>query len=437
MKGGIIVRGLKLVMIGGGSSYTPELIEGLILRSATFPVSEVVLVDVEEGREKLEIVGALARRMIEKSGLPIAISTTLDRRGALSGADFVLTQFRVGRLQAREWDETIAVKHGMIGQETTGPGGMMKGLRTVPVILDIADDMEQLCPDAWLINFTNPASIVTQALIRHARIKFAGLCNAPIGAYRWVSELFEVDPKDVYLEFVGLNHLHWISRIEVRGVDRLDELSDLKDGYSGKNVPEDEWNPSLLRGLRAIPSYYLRYFYDKRGMLEKLTEQVRRGEVRAQSVRKLEDELFQLYRDPSLNVKPKQLEERGGAFYSEAAVNLMDSLYNDRGDIQTINVANRGILPFLRSDDSIEVNCRIHKDGPVPVPVEVVPPGVMGLICAVKAYERLTVEAAVEGSRDKALLALSVHPLVDSVDAAERMLDEMLETNRAYLPRFF
>jgi 6-phospho-beta-glucosidase len=424
------MKKLKLVMIGGGSSYTPELIEGVILRHSTFPVTEIALVDIEEGKRKLEIVAALARRMLQKAGLAIELTATLDRESALANADFVVTQLRVGLLKAREWDETISLKHGMIGQETTGSGGMMKALRTVPVILSIAGDMARLCPDAWLINFTNPASIVTQALIQYAKIRAIGLCNAPLGAYKWIAKHFGVGIDRISLEFVGLNHLHWISRVEVDGADRLLELLSGGENKGG-------WNPTLQRGLRAIPSYYLEYYYNKREALARQLEECSKGEVRAQSVQRLEEALFELYRDSSLAEKPKQLEQRGGAYYSEAAVNLMNSLHNDIRDVQTVNVLNDGILPFLHRQDSIEVNCVIHADGPRPVAVQRIPPGVEGLIAGVKAYERLTMEAALEGSREKALLALSVHPLVDSVDAAEQMLGEMLEVNRAYLPHFF
>ena len=431
------VKQLKLVVIGGGSSYVPELIEGIIKNNATFPVREIILVDIEEGQVKMEIVGALAGRMIAKSGLPISLSTTLDRRSALPGADFVITQLRVGLLRAREWDETIAVKYNMIGQETTGPGGMMKGLRTVPVILDIAHDMEELCPDAWLINFTNPASIVTQALIKHSKIKAVGLCNAPIGAYKWLSKLYNVPIEKVYCEFVGLNHFHWISRITVDGVDKMEELVANKDGYSAKNVPQYEWNGALLSSLKAIPSYYLKYFYLQSEMLKQAKDDIAQGKIRAQVVQRIESKLFELYKDENLAEKPKQLEERGGAYYSEAAVGLMNSIYNGKGDIQAVNVANKGTLDFLEDNDSIEVNCVIGGEGPKNVPVTVIPPGVKGLIASVKAYERIAVEAAVEGSREKALLALSLHPLVYSVNDAEKMLDEMLETNKKYLPRFF
>jgi 6-phospho-beta-glucosidase len=428
---------LKVAVIGGGSSYTPELIEGFILNHRTFPVSEIMLVDIPEGQHKLSVVGGLAQRMTAKSGLPIKVRMTTDRRSALDGADFVSTQIRVGRLEARKWDETIPLKYGMIGQETTGPGGMMKGLRTIPVLLDIARDMEELCPDAWLLNFTNPSGMVTEAVSKYSKIRSIGLCNSPIAAYKWISELYSVPIEDIYCEFVGLNHLHWISRIEINGESKLPELLGNRNGYSAKNVPQYSWNATLLQSLGAIPSYYLKYYYMTRELLEEQQEAAARGETRAETVSRLEDELFRIYENPELKEKPKQLESRGGAYYSEAAVRLMNSIYNDSGDIQTINVANNGILDFLPDDAFIEVNCHIKKDGPVPVPVTAVPESVKGLISAVKTYEQLTVKAAVTGDKGTALLALAHHPLVPSVNDAEKMLEEMLLQNKMYLPGFF
>ncbi|CAM4083162.1 6-phospho-beta-glucosidase [Saccharibacillus endophyticus] len=428
---------LKIAVIGGGSSYTPELIEGFILNYATFPVTEIVLVDIEPGLRKLSIVGKLAQRMVAKSGLPIEVKLTLDRRSALADADFVSTQMRVGMLQARGRDESIPLKYGMIGQETTGPGGMMKALRTIPVLLDVARDMEELCPDAWLLNFTNPAGMVTEAINKHSRIKTIGLCNSPIAAYKWLSKLYDVPAERIYCEFAGLNHLHYISRIEIDGQSKLEELLDNRDGYSAKNVPQYEWNGALLRTLKSVPSYYLKYFYLHRELLAEQQEAAAKGETRAETVQRLEDELFELYEDVNLAEKPKQLEQRGGAYYSEAAVKLMNSLYNDKGDIQTLNIANNGNLDFLPDDACIEVNCKVLKTGPVPIPVQIVPEAAKGLIHAVKTYEQLAIQAAVTGSRELALTALAHHPLVPSVNDAEKMLDEMLERNKDYLARFF
>ncbi|GIO44273.1 6-phospho-beta-glucosidase [Paenibacillus apis] len=430
-------RELKIAVIGGGSSYTPELIEGFIQNYETLPVSEIVLVDIPEGAHKLKIVGQLAGRMIAASGLPIKLEMTMDRRSALIGATFVTTQMRVGLLQARAWDETIPLKYGMIGQETTGPGGMMKALRTIPVLLDICKDIEELCPDAWMLNFTNPAGMVTEAIQKYSRVRSIGLCNSPIAAYKWLSSLYEVPIERIHCEFVGLNHLHWISQITIDGKSKLAELLANKEGYSARNVPQFAWNGTLLQSLKAIPSYYLKYFYLQREMLEEQQQAASRGETRAETVQHLEDELFEIYKDPELKEKPKQLEQRGGAYYSEAAVKLMNSLYNNSRDIQTLNVANGNTLDFLPKDAFIEVNCQVTSEGPLVQPVQVVPEAAKGLIRSVKTYEQLAIEAAVTGDRGMALLALTHHPLTYSVNDVERMLDEMLEQNRRYLPQFF
>ncbi len=430
-------QGLKIAVIGGGSSYTPEIVEGFINNYGQLPIRELWLVDIEEGRRKLEIVGELAKRMVDKSGLPMSVHLTLDRRQAIEGADFVSTQMRVGLLEARKWDEHIPNTHGVIGQETTGPGGMMKALRTIPVLLDICKDMEELAPNAWLLNFTNPAGMVTEAISRHSKVKSIGLCNAPIGLHKWLSKKYDTTPERLYTEFVGLNHLHWVTRIEVNGEDKLAELLDNREEYSGKNVPATEWDPDFLRGLGGFPSYYLKYFYLTDAMLEEQLESLKAKGTRAEVVKRVEDELFELYKDPNLQEKPKQLEQRGGAYYSEAAVNLMVSLYNDRRDIQTLNVKNGKTLDFLPEDAAIEVNCVVTGTGPIPLPVTTVPEQAVGLIHAVKAYERLTIEAAISGDREIALQAMAAHPLVPSVKVAKALLDEMLEKNKPYLPRFF
>ncbi|MCH1642166.1 6-phospho-beta-glucosidase [Paenibacillus timonensis] len=430
-------QGLKIAVIGGGSSYTPELVEGFIVHYQELPVRELWLVDIEPGLRKLNIVGSLAKRMVEQAGLPIEVHLTTDRRAAIAGADFVSTQMRVGMLDARARDESIPPKYGVIGQETTGPGGMLKALRTIPVLLDVCRDIEELAPDAWLLNFTNPAGMVTEAILKYSKVKSIGLCNAPIGLIKQVSGKYGVAADRVYAEFVGLNHLHWVSRIDVNGEDKLDEMLADTAGYSAKNVPAREWNPDFLRSLRALPSYYLKYFYMTDAMLEEQLESLNQGQNRAEVVKRVEEELFELYSDPELKEKPKQLEQRGGAYYSEAAVNLMRSLYNGTNDIQTLNVANNGILDFLPDDASIEVNCVVTKTGPLPLPLTTIPTMAKGLIHAVKTYEQLAIDAAVTGSRDLALQALAHHPLVPSVEVAIKLLEEMLEANKEYLPNFF
>lgn len=430
-------NGLKIAVIGGGSSYTPEIVEGFIRNYEQLPIRELWLVDIEAGKVKLEIVGALAKRMVEESGLPIEVHLTLDRRAAIAGADFVSTQMRVGLLEARKWDEHIPNSHDIIGQETTGPGGMMKALRTIPVLLDICKDIEELSPNAWLLNFTNPAGMVTEAINRYSKVRSIGLCNAPIGLQKWLSGKYSSPIERIYTEFVGLNHLHWVTRIEVDGEDKLTELLDINQNYSASNVPATEWDPEFLRSLGGLPSYYLKYFYMTDVMLAEQQAALKAGGTRAEVVKRVEDELFELYKDPDLKEKPKQLEQRGGAYYSEAAVNLMVSLYNDRRDIQALNVSNGRTLDFLPADASIEVNCVVTSEGPLPLPVTRVPEQVKGLIHAVKTYERLTIEAAISGDRDIALQAMASHPLVPSVNVAKKLLNEMLEKNKPYLPAFF
>lgn len=432
---------LKLAVIGGGSSYTPELIDGIIRYYDRFPVTELVLVDIASGYDKLQTVGALARRMIEASGKPIRLSLTLDRREAIRGAAFVSTQIRVGGLEARSRDEKIPLSHGLVGQETTGAGGFAKALRTVPVILDICRDMEELAPDAFLINFTNPAGIVTEAVLKHASVRTVGLCNIPIDTQMQIASLFDVEPSEVAIEIAGINHLHWTTRVAVGGVDRTGEfLTRIESlgGKSMKNIPDLEWNADFVRSLGALPCPYHRYYYMKEEMLaELLRSYAETGLTRADDVMAVEAELFDIYRRPELVSKPKQLENRGGAYYSEAAIRLMTSIYNGQGDIQVVNVRNGATIACLPEDVSVEVNCRITAEGPVPVGLSSpLPPQIRGQLQVVKAYEELTVEAAVTGDYGTALQALTIHPLVGDEAVARRVLDEILHANRDYLPRF-
>ncbi|MCU6712481.1 6-phospho-beta-glucosidase [Paenibacillus sp. J5C_2022] len=430
-------RALKVAVIGGGSSYTPEIVEGFINRYPDMPIRELWLVDIEQGGHKLEIVGELAKRMVEKAGLPIDVRLTLDRREAIKDADFVTTQIRVGLLEARRRDEHIPISHDVIGQETTGPGGMMKALRTVPVILDICKDIEELAPDAWLFNFTNPAGIVTEAVHKHSKVKSVGLCNSPINFVKFLAKEYGVTERETLPEFVGINHLHWVTAAYVNGEDKLPEMINQGREYTASNVTALDWDADFLSSLGAIPTYYLRYFYMKDKMLADMKEAVAKNGTRAEVVSRVEKELFELYKDVNLQEKPKQLEQRGGAYYSEAAVNLMYSIYTDRRDVQTLNVRNGRTLDFLPEDASIEVNCVVTGQGPIPIPPQRVPEGITGLIRAVKAYESMAIEAAITGDRGIALQAMVHHPLVPSVSVAKTLLEEMLIENKKYLPNFF
>lgn len=433
-------KGLKVATIGGGSSYTPELIEGFIKRRETLPVKDIYLVDIEEGREKLETVAALARRMVGKSGADIAIHTTLDRREALRGADFVTTQFRVGLMDARIRDEKIPLRYGLIGQETTGAGGFANALRTIPVILDICRDMEELCPDAWLINFTNPSGVVTEAVLNHTRVKAIGLCNVPIGMRNDFAELLGAPVQRVNVDFLGINHLLWGRNVTLDGRDVSAQAAEklLAQGKkeSLKNIPEIDFDPAFLRSLGLFPISYLKYYYLKDEMLEECRKDAATVGTRGEVVRKIEKELFDLYRDPKLDVKPKQLAERGGAHYSDAACSLIDSIYNDRGNVQTVNVLNNGANRDLPDDAVIERNCVIDGRGAHPLNIGHVPLKIRGLLQVVKAYEQLTVEAGVFGDHDAAVQALTVHPLVGSSTAAMKVLHDILIENSAYLPQF-
>ncbi|HDT8813258.1 TPA: 6-phospho-beta-glucosidase [Listeria monocytogenes] len=437
-----MTKGIKIATIGGGSSYTPELIEGFIKRQDELPVRELWLVDVEAGREKLEIVGNLAKRMVKKAGVNMEIHLTLDREEALKDADFVTTQLRVGLLDARVKDERIPNSYGVVGQETNGPGGMFKGLRTIPVILDICKDMERLCPDAWLINFANPAGMVTEAVLRYSnQKKVVGLCNGPIGIERNIAETLGVDVSEIYVEFVGLNHMVFAKTVYHNGKDVTKDvvfkMTEDEAGSSLKNINATGWDKTFLRTLNMIPIDYLRYYWQTIQQLEDQARAYAEHGTRAEVVKKVEAELFELYKQEELAEKPKQLEQRGGAYYSEAACNLINSIYNDKRDIQIVNTRNNGAILDIDPDSAVETNCVITRQGPIPLASGRLPIAINGIIQEIKTFERLTAEAAVTGDYDKALLAMTINPLTPSESVAREMLDELLEAHKEYLPNFF
>lgn len=434
---------LKIVTIGGGSSYTPELVEGFIRRYHELPVSELWLVDIEEGKEKLEIVGNLAKRMVEAAGLPMKVFLSLDRKEALKDADFVTTQLRVGQLQARILDERIPLSHGIIGQETNGAGGMFKAFRTIPVILDIVEDMKALCPDAWLINFTNPAGMVTEAVLRYGGFnKVVGLCNVPVGMKKTMAKQLEVSDEEVDMKIVGLNHHFFMTDVFVKGKSRMKDILEKyeqmneEDQTEMKNIMVIPWSKELIRGLKSIPCPYLSYYFFTKEQLEHQMELFQKNNVRAEFVKGVEEELFTLYREESLHEKPKQLEQRGGAFYSDAACNLISSIYNDKGDIQYVNTVNGSALSNFPADTVVEIASRITKNGPVPVPAGEIPVALQGTIATIKTFERMVCEAAVTGNKDLAIAALTLNPLVPSDKIAVEVFKELLEAHEAYLPQF-
>jgi 6-phospho-beta-glucosidase len=421
--------GTKIAVIGGGSTYTPELVDGLVRRTDRLPIDELVLLDIES--ERLDVVGGLARRMLVRAGWPGSLVTTLDRDAALDGADFVLIQLRVGGQAARLVDETLPPKFGTIGQETTGAGGFAKALRTVPLVLELAELVRtRAARDAWIIDFTNPVGVVSQALLDRD-YRAIGLCNVAITLQRMVARQLGVDPDRVALEHVGLNHLSWERAIWVDGVDRLPELI----ARDGEMLADEVGFPlAQLQASGVIPSYYLRYFdrFD-----EVLRHQLEGGETRASEVMEIERQLLELYRDPDLDVKPALLDDRGGAYYSEAAAQLIASLHDGQGDTQVVDVRNDGAIPDLGPRDVVEVAARIDRDGAHPVAVSPLAADQRELVTRVKRYERLTIEAAMNGDRAIAREALETHPLVDSRVNVDALLDALLDANRRHLPRFF
>ncbi|MCW6092262.1 6-phospho-beta-glucosidase [Clostridium sporogenes] len=434
-------KGIKIVTIGGGSSYTPELVEGLIKRYSELPVRELWLVDIEEGKEKLRIVGNLAKRMIKKAGVPMEIHLTLDRKEALKDADFVTTQIRVGLLDARIKDEKIPLSHGIIGQETNGAGGMFKALRTIPVILDIDEDMSKLCPNAWMINFTNPAGMITEALLRYGKNKkVIGLCNVPIGMEKAVANVLEIEHKRLRMDFVGLNHMVFGKEVYVDGVRVTDKLINLlADGNIDqivKNISDFTWDKDFIKALGMMPCPYHKYYFQTKDMLKEELEQFSKGETRAEVVKKVEEELFELYKNENLDIKPSELEKRGGAYYSDAACRLICSIYNDKKDIQPVNIKNNEAIIGISNESAVEVSCMITRDGPRPIAVGELPVAINGLIQQIKTFERLVVDAAVFGDYHKAILALTVNPLVQSDKLAKVLVDELMIAHKDYLPQF-
>jgi 6-phospho-beta-glucosidase len=415
---------MKFTVIGGGSTYTPELIDGFARLGDALAVSELTLVDPDAGR--LEIVGAFARRIFAHYGHPGRITWTTSTDDGLRDADVVLIQLRVGGQAARISDETLPLKYERLGQETTGVGGLAKALRTVPVVLDVAERARRLAaPGAWIVDFTNPVGIVTRALL-DAGHRAVGLCNVAIGFQRRFAGWLGVEPRAVTLDHVGLNHLTWERAAYVDGVDRL---PDLLATHGADLADEVDLPPAVLGALGCVPSYYLRYYYAHDEAVQELIGKPTRGEQVAQ----IEAQLLAMYQDPALDTKPELLGQRGGAFYSEAAIGLVTSLLTDDGGAHSVNVRNRGTLPFLADDAVIEATCTVDATGARPIPTGPLDPLMAGLVAHVSAYEEIAVDAAIRGGRDRVYRALLAHPLVGQHDLAERLADDLISVGRDHL----
>ncbi|MFE9843380.1 6-phospho-beta-glucosidase [Streptomyces goshikiensis] len=419
---------MKLAVVGGGSTYTPELIDGFARLRDTLPVSELVLID--PAADRLELIGALARRIFARQDHPGLITTTSDLDAGVAGADAVLLQLRIGGQAARLQDETWPLECGCVGQETTGAGGLAKALRTVPVVLDIAERVRRASPDAWIIDFTNPVGIVTRALLR-AGHKAVGLCNVAIGFQRKFAALLDVAPAEVHLDHVGLNHLTWELGVRVGGPGGRDVLPELLAGHGDAVAADLRLPRAVLDRLGAVPSYYLRYFYAHDAVVRELGEKP----SRAAEVAAMERELLALYADPALDEKPALLAKRGGAFYSEAAVDLAAALLAGGGPaVQVVNTYNGGTLPFLPDDAVIEMQARVDGSGAAPLAVAALDPLFAGLVSHVSAYEDLALDAALRGGRERVFKALLAHPLVGQFDLAEGLTDRLLAHNKEHLP---
>jgi len=420
------VSELKICVIGGGSTYTPELIEGFIEKRDELPVTTIALMDIDEDR--LRVVGGLTERMLRAAGSDIELKLTTRRKEALAGANYVITQIRVGGLACRIQDEKIPLQFGVVGQETTGPGGFAKALRTIPVLLDIAHDMAEVAPGARLINFTNPSGIITEALLKYTDVPTIGLCNSPFGFQQGIARQLGVAPQRIRLDYVGLNHLSWIRGVQLDGEDVFDQV--LEGAITQARAGDSPFSPQLLETLGMIPSYYLNYYYHHDRVLD---EQRRTDKTRGEEVQEIEARLLELYADPSLKHKPQLLEKRGGAHYSTVAVAVISAIHRDAGEVHIVNTRNNGDLP---PHCVVELPSVINKSGAQAVPVAPMPPVIRGLTQAVKAYEELTVQAAAEGDERTALQALLAHPLVPSFAVAQRLWAAIKEANRAYLPQF-
>ena len=421
---------MKITVIGGGSTYTPELVEGFARRAELLGLRELVLYDIDA--ERLAIVGGLARRILARTGFTGKLTMSGDLDSAVTGAAAVLIQLRIGGQAARLTDETVPNKFGIIGQETTGPGGFAKALRTVPVVLGIADRIRELAgPDTWILDFTNPVGIVTRAL-QHAGHRAVGLCNVAIGFQRRIARDLAVEPDRVRLGHAGLNHLSWIRSVRLDGEERLPAML---EGESLDALAAEVRMPAgLLAATRSIPSYYLHYFYCTD---DEFRSQSRPGGHRAEEVLAIEAELLEMYRDPALDHKPELLEQRGGAYYSEAAAALVTSLLTGDGAHHYVDVRNNGVIEGLPDDAVVEVPALVDLDGVHPIEVPRLAPEMLGLVQAVTSYEILAVEAAVTGDRIAAQRALLAHPLVRQWEIAEPLLEELLTVNRRFLPAFF
>lgn len=426
---------IKLVYIGGGSTRAAGTVASFIHHGggSHFKGSEVVLVDLDA--ERLDIVRRMAQKMSDQLGAGIKITATTDRRAALPGADAVLTSFRPGGFEARYLDESIPLKHGYIGQETQGAGGFFMAMRSLHVIRDIVSDMEELCPDAWLFNYTNPVNIVSEAITHHSRIKTVSLCEGPIIFPRWIAKTAGLDPDRIDVTMVGLNHNCWSNRHLYEGRDMMPLLAEayerLKDDPS---VSRHEIRMlKLAVTMGSLPADYFQYYYYKEEVLEALQA---KGTTRAQDILAKVPDYWQHYTEQAASDVPAldPNRSRGGLHELELAFDVMDAVFNDRKEIWHCNMPNNGALADFPADRVVEVPCFVDRHGIAPIAQGAMPKQTAGLVKMLGEYQALTAEAGWSGTRIDGIRALASHPLVFSIDRAERLYDEMAAAHRAYLP---
>lgn len=431
---------VKIVTIGGGSSYTPELMEGFIKRYPELPIKEIWLVDIEEGKEKLDIVAKLAQRMWDASPYKVEIHTTIHRKEALANADFVTTQFRVGLLNARIKDERIPLLHGMLGQETNGAGGIFKAFRTIPVMKEIIEDMKALCPNAWLINFTNPSGIITESVIKHFGWKRCiGLCNVPTIAMNEEYKVIHKDKKDLNYSFFGLNHFHWHTVQDREGQDLTLELIEHineKGGGTPANIYQAAFPSELLKAMHLLPCGYHRYYYMAKEMLAHSLKEFKHEGTRAEQMKQVEKDLFTLYKNEDLCEKPEQLGKRGGAYYSDAACECIAAIYNDKKIHMVVSTQNQGAIPELDADSIVEVSAIISSRGAQPLACGKLRSAEKGWLQMMKAMEECVIDAALQGNYGLALEAFMLNPLIENGAAAQKVLNELFIAHEKYLPQF-
>lgn len=425
------MKEINVTVIGSGSTYCPELVDGFIKAAGSLKLKRLALMDIDE--RKRTIVGGLCVRMLKNANIGCEVVMTDDLEEALKGADFIVTQIRVGKLPARHLDETIPLKYDLIGQETTGIGGFFKALRTIPAMAEICAKTEKICPEAWLINFTNPSGIISEFIQNYTKVKSIGLCNVPINM---IDDVKAAAGADADITYLGLNHLSWITSVKINGIEQLDKL--FEEGFAPEvmaNIHDDGFDIDCLRAAGGIPSSYLQYYYNRNEKLRHLKDS---DESRAEVCMEIEEDLLKLYSDESVITKPALLDLRGGHKYSLAAVSLIDSIANDKNDVHVVNVRNEGALNFMDGDDIIEIAATVGKDGAKPIPADISGNRhIIGLMRIVKEYEKLTLEAGMTGSDGAALNALVLHPLIGDFNNAKDCYEEMKEAHKRYLPQFF